>query len=83
MADNVKIAVNGQRVAVTTNEGDALRQAKAAAGNNPLDGLTLKQALDHIDAEVKDLASARTALKNLARLIFVMRAESERGQKRR
>jgi hypothetical protein len=77
-AGSLTVAQNGDRVSVTSFKGDALRQAKNAAGNNPLDGLTLAQALAYIDANVVDLLSARIALKNLAQIVFVMQAERER-----
>jgi hypothetical protein len=71
---NQVVVVNGQ-VVVKTPEGDRLRQDQAAAVNNPLESLTLAQALTWVDANVNDLASARTALKHLARLVFILRAQ--------
>jgi hypothetical protein len=80
MATNV--TVNGSRVSITTTEGETLRQAQQTAQTtgNPLDSLTLAQALAWIDTNVADLASARAALKHLAKLLFVMRAEVHRRQ---
>lgn len=75
MANQVTV-VNG-KVIVKTPEGDRLRQDQGSAVNNPLDTLTLAQALTWIDNNVADLASARTALKQLAKLVFVLRAESK------
>lgn len=72
MANQVTI-VNG-KVVVKTPEGDRLRQDEAAAVNNPLETLTLAQALTWIDNNVTDLASARAGLKHLAKLVFVLRA---------
>ncbi len=74
------VSVNGNRVAITTSEGDALRQSQQTAQTtgNPLDNLTLAQALTWIDSNVTDLNSARTALKHLATLVFVLRAEAQR-----
>jgi hypothetical protein len=57
----------------TTPEGQAQRQAQADAGTNPFDALTLVQALAWIDANVTDLASARTALKQAAKMIFIQK----------
>jgi hypothetical protein len=75
---DINVSISGQNVSVTTVQGDALRQAKAAAGTNPLDGLTMTQALAFIDANVTDLPSARTALKHLVKLILILRADFER-----
>jgi hypothetical protein len=74
------VAVNGKQVTVSTHEGTALRQAQIAAAGNPLDGLTLPQALTWIDSNVSDLASARTTLKHLVKLIFVIKAEANRSK---
>ena len=46
------ISLNGNNVSVSTPEGDAFRQTQAAATNNPLDNLTLSQALTWIDTNV-------------------------------
>ena len=72
------INVNGNSVTASTPEGDAFRQTQAAAANNPLDALTLAQALAWIDGNVTDLQSARTALKHLTKLIFLQRADIAR-----
>jgi len=74
------VSINGNRVTITTAEGDTLRQSKQTAqtAGNPLDRLTLAQALSWIDGNVNDLTSARTALKHLAKLVFVLRAEAQR-----
>jgi hypothetical protein len=72
MANQVSV-VNG-KVVVKTPEGERLRQDESAAVNNPLESLTLSQALTWIDSNVNDLASARAALKHLAKLVFIVRA---------
>ena len=76
MAKNptLNVTVNGAKVSITTPAGDTLRQTQAAAAT-PLDDLTLPQALTWIDANVNNLADARTALKHLARLVFVLKAK--------
>ena len=72
------VTVSGQLVTVSTPQGNALRQAKTDAGTNPLDNLTLPQATAWIDANVTDLPSARTALKNLVKLILILRNDLDR-----
>ena len=74
------VTINGNRISVTTTEGDALRQSQQTAqtAGNPLDNLTLAQALTWIDGNVNDVTSARSALKHLAKLVFVLRAEAQR-----
>lgn len=56
----------------STPKGDALRTAKTQAGTNPLDGLTVTQALTWIDSNVTDLPSARTALKQMVKTLFIL-----------
>jgi hypothetical protein len=68
-----QVTVEKSKVVIKTPQGDQLRQDKLAAANNPLDGLTLTQALTWVDANVSDLASARSALKQIVKLIFVQR----------
>jgi hypothetical protein len=80
MATNV--TTNGNRVTITTTEGDALRQTQQAAVSNPIDSLTLADALAWIDANVVDLPSARAALKQLAKTMFVLRAQVQRDRLR-
>ncbi len=77
-----KVTVVGDQVSITTTEGDALREAQltSQAAGNPLDNLTLAQALTWIDSNVADLASTADALKHLAKLLFVLRAEVHRRQ---
>jgi hypothetical protein len=79
MATNVTI--NGNRATITTSEGDALRQSQQAAASNPIDGLTLAEALAWIDTNVVDLPSARAALKQLAKILFVVRAQAQRDRR--
>ncbi len=74
----INVSVSGQLVTVTTSEGNALRQARTAAGANPLDNLTMVQALAWIDANVTDLPSARNALKHLVKLILILRNDLDR-----
>jgi hypothetical protein len=76
------VTVSGNQVSVTTSEGDALRQSQQAGTSNPLDTLTLAQALTWIDANVTDLNSARLALKQLAKLLFILRADVQREKSR-
>lgn len=75
---DINVSISGQNVTVSTVQGDTLRQARTAAGTNPLDGLTMVQALAFIDANVTDLPSARNALKHLVKLILILRADLER-----
>lgn len=58
-------------IQITTNKGNAVRTAQTQAGANPLDNLTVTQALAWIDANVTDLASARTALKQMVKVVFI------------
>lgn len=74
----LNVSINGQAVTVSTVEGDALRQARSAAGTNPLDNLTMAQALAWVDANVTDLPSARNALKHLLKIILILRADLDR-----
>jgi hypothetical protein len=57
---------------MTSPEGDARRQAVADAGPNLLDMMTLSQALDWIDANVTNLATAIVALKHVVRYLFIV-----------
>ena len=77
-----KVTVDGSHVSITTTEGETLREAQltAQAAGNPLDSLTLADALLWIDTNVADLASAIDALKHLAKLLFVLHAEVHRRQ---
>lgn len=56
----------------TTPEGDQLRQAQNDAGTNPIDSLTLAQALTYLQANVTDLPSAKTYIGLLTRLVFIL-----------
>ncbi len=78
MATNVTI--NGNRVTITTSDGDTLRQSQQAAAANPIETMTLADALAWIDANVVDLPSARAALKHLAKTLFVLRAQVQRDR---
>ncbi len=75
------VTINGKQITITTPEGDALRQAQQAAAGNPIDNLTLPDALSWIDANVVDLPSARAALKQMAKILFVLRAEIRRDRR--
>ncbi len=66
------------KVTITTPQGDALRTDQAAAGSNPLDKITLAQALTWVDANVTDLASAKVALKQIVKALFMLKREVER-----
>lgn len=48
-----------------------LATAVTQAGANPLNGITVTQALTWIDANVTDLASAKVALKHMVKVIGV------------
>lgn len=63
---------------VTTNAGDAVRAAQTQAGANPLENLTVTQALAWIDANVTDLASARTGMKHIVKYLFIQKRRNDR-----
>ncbi len=65
-------------IQISTSQGNAARQAKADAGTNPVDGLTLAQALTYLQNNVTDLASAKVYLAHLTKLVFVLRADVAR-----
>lgn len=65
-----QVSNNNGNVTVTTTQGDAQRLATTQAGANPLNGITLAQALTWIDNNVNDLATARTAMKHMTKHIF-------------
>ncbi len=65
-------------IQISTPEGNALRQAKTDAGTNPVDSLTLAQALVYLQNNVTDLASAKAYLAQLTKVLFVLRAEVQR-----
>lgn len=52
-------------------EGDALRTAKTQAGTNPIDNITLQQALAYLNTNVTDLASAKAYLRELTKKVFI------------
>ncbi len=66
------------KVTITTPAGDALRADQAAAASNPFDGITLAQALTWVDNNVTDLASAKVALKQIVKALFMLKREVER-----
>ncbi len=76
------LTVSGNKVTITTSEGDTLRQSLQAGASNPLDPLTLAQALTWIDSNATDLNSARIALKQLTKLVFILRADLQREKAR-
>lgn len=61
-------------IQVQTSEGQAARQSKTDAGTNPIANLTLAQALNYLSTNVTDLASAKTYLGHLTKVVFVMAA---------
>lgn len=65
-------------IQITTNTGNAIRTAQSQAGANPLDGLTVTQALAWIDANVTDLASARTGMKHMVKYLFIQKRRIDR-----
>ncbi len=65
-------------VTISTPKGDAVRAAQTQAGANPLNGLTVTQALAWIDSNVTDLASARTALKQIVKVVFIQERRIDR-----
>jgi hypothetical protein len=77
------VTINGNRVTISSADGDALRHSQRAATENPLYGATLTEALAWIDNAVVDLAGARIALKQLAGMLFVLRAQAQRDSQRR
>ncbi len=50
-------------------------EAESSESGNILQGKTPAQARDYIDANVSDLASAKTALKNVAGLLVVLQVQ--------
>jgi hypothetical protein len=71
--------VNGNQVNITTPTGDAYRQAKADAGVNPIENLTLAQALTFLQSNVTDLPSAKVYLGHLTKLVFELGAQFKRN----
>ena len=65
-------------IQITTNTGDSIRTAQTQAGANPLDNLTVTQALAWIDANVTDLASARTGMKHMVKYLFIQKRRIDR-----
>lgn len=75
------VTQNGKKVKVTTSAGDTYRTYKTQAGANPLEGLTVTQAVNWIDSNVTDLPSAKVALKHIIKALFVLKAEINRLKK--
>ncbi len=73
------VTINGNKIRVSTAEGKAARDdrrdAKAGAA---LDGLTYPQAEAWIETNVTSLATAKTALKQLTKLVFMLQADQTR-----
>lgn len=65
-------------IQITTTSGDAVRAAQTQAGANPLENLTVTQALAWIDANVTDLASARTGMKHIVKYLFIQKRRIDR-----
>lgn len=62
----------------TTPEGDAIRQAQTDAGTNPIDSLTLAQALTYLSTNVTDLPTAKTYIGQLTKLVFIQARRIDR-----
>jgi len=77
----IKTSVNGNQVSITTQEGDDLRTAQQQAGANPINNLTLAQALTYLQSNVTDLPSARTYLAHLTKLVFIQERRIARLEK--
>lgn len=60
---------------VSTPEGQAVRTASTQTGSTPLDGMTVSQVDAWINANVTDLASAKTALRIIGKLLFLIFAQ--------
>jgi len=80
---STNVSIKGNRVTVSTSDGDALRQSQQAAVDHLLHRATLAEALTWIDNAVVDLAGAREALKQLAGMVYVLRAQAQRDRQRR
>lgn len=65
-------------VTFSTAKGDALRTAKTQAGANPIDGLTVQQALTYLQNNVTDLASAKTYMRELTKVVFIQERRLDR-----
>jgi hypothetical protein len=65
-------------IQISTPEGNVLRQAKADAGTNPVDALTLAQVLTYLQNNVTDINSAKAYLAQLTKILFVLRADVRR-----
>jgi hypothetical protein len=76
-----KTTVNGNRVTITTQEGDDVRLAQTQAGTNPINSLTLTQALAYLQSNVTDLPSARVYLAHLTKLVFIQERRIARLEK--
>lgn len=66
--------VNGNKVSIDTAEAIALRNAASQKGTTPLDGMTVAQADAWITANVTDLATNKTALRLIVKLLFWLAA---------
>lgn len=68
------------RITIETEEGKKLRadQVTIAAAGEALSRLTLAEALTWVETNVTDLASARNALKEIVKALFVLRGKVRR-----
>jgi hypothetical protein len=66
------------RITIKTPQGDAFRADQAVAADNPLQGLTLAQALAWIEANPADPVSLQEALKQVLKSLFMLQREIER-----
>ncbi len=69
------VTVNGKRVQITSINGDSKRLDAAAATSNPLDNIPLDQALTWLENNVTSLATAKVALKQMAKQIIMNRRD--------
>jgi hypothetical protein len=68
------------RITIETEAGKKLRadQVTATTVGEPLKRLTLAEALTWVETNVTDLASARNALKEIAKVLFLLQGEVRR-----
>lgn len=71
----MSVTVNGNKVKISTPEGEAARADTLAASGGVFDTFTYQQVDQWIETNVTSLATAKTALKQLAKLVFINHAE--------
>lgn len=74
----MSVTVNGNKVHISTAEGAAARADKQAAAGGALEGITYPQAEQWLETNVTSLATAKTALKHIVRMLFIQQAEINR-----